>query len=299
VYCAECGTANPIGAETCEVCGSPLGPSSGDLSCHVCGAPMEEHDRFCRACGQSQSGSEAGRFEPGPSFVDDSALEVNTADLPPWLREMTESATNNGNGHVAAAAPAAEQADNLPPWLDSAPQVNGANHKNPTFTEPAWSGPSQQQEDSAAAFSLISEDDLPEWLRALGDQEFEPESQPAQSAPTMQAKPTSHAPAATITPTVSRAWLSRSREVESQSTEEIAADFTPLESGPTASLKRTPAPQTDELTLPKTEEPVVAEPQQPSTASEKSNPVRVRLIVFSVVVLLVVILGFFAVSNLL
>ncbi|HVX29528.1 MAG TPA: zinc-ribbon domain-containing protein, partial [Nitrolancea sp.] len=59
--------------------------------CHACGAPVGETDRFCRTCGQSQSGADAARYEPGPSFVDDSTLQVDPLELPPWLREMTPS----------------------------------------------------------------------------------------------------------------------------------------------------------------------------------------------------------------
>lgn len=294
MYCAECGTANPIGAETCEVCGSPLGPSSGEKSCHVCGAPIDVHDRFCRACGQSQSGADAGRFEPGPSFVDDSSLEVEPSELPPWLRDMTQSAAESENGHVAAPAAVAEEGENLPPWLDSAPPANGTNHTAPTSATSAWSKPTHPEDEPAESFSLISEDDLPEWLRALGDQEFDGEQSAVQPA---AHTPVNNVVATAIAPTVSRAWLSRSRGAESETAEEIAADFAPLESGPVVEPKREPAPQTDDLTLPAVEEPVAVEPEAAVEAPAQSDTRRVRIIMLSVVVLLVVILGYYAVSN--
>ncbi|MGA7670926.1 MAG: zinc ribbon domain-containing protein [Nitrolancea sp.] len=295
MYCAECGTANPIGAETCEVCGSPLGASSGDMNCHVCGAPVEEHDRFCRACGQSQSGAAAGRFEPGPSFVDDSALQVDPTELPPWLRDMTVSASQNGNGHETIHAPASDASDNLPPWLDSAPPANGTGRGAPQMSQPSWSAPAQPHVESAETFSLISEDDLPEWLRALGDQEFETEQPPIQTASPISASPQ---PVATIAPTVSRAWLSRSRDIEPQPEEEdVAGDFEPLESGPTAGLKRKTAPQTDELSPLDVDESVQPMNREPDQEPSKSNPARVRVLMFSIVVLLVVVLGYFAISN--
>ncbi len=295
MYCAECGTANPMGAETCEVCGSPLGPSSGDQSCHVCGAPVDEHDRFCRACGQSQSGAEAGRYEPGPSFVDDSALEVDSSELPPWLREMTVTATENGNnGHVTASTSVAEKSESLPPWLDSAPPSNGATHKAPTFIEPAWSNPAPARDEPAESFSLISEDDLPEWLRALGDQEFQSEPEPE---PLVMNRQTAQPSIAAAIPTVSRAWLSRARDPETESADEVAADFAPLETGVTAGLQRKTMPQTDDLGPLPVSEQAPAEMSAPVDESSQTNTRRVRLIMLSVVVLLVVVLGYYAVSN--
>ncbi len=294
MYCAECGTANAIGAETCEVCGSPLGPSSGDMNCHVCGAPVEEHDRFCRACGQSRSGAAAGRFEPGPSFVDDAALEVDPSELPPWLREMTEAASPNGNSHEHVRAPATQNSEKLPPWLDAVPPANGSNRGAPQFQQPTWSAPTHPQVEPAETFSLISEDDLPEWLRALGDQEFESEQQPVQPAPTFAASPQ---PVATIAPTVSRAWLSRARDVEPDPEVEVAADFEPLESGPTAGLKRKAAPQTDELSPLDVDESVQPMTREPVAAATSSSSARTRMLMLGIVVLLVVILGYFAISN--
>src|SRR5579884_48460 len=125
VYCGECGTENQSGAQTCEVCGSPLQPGTGPLTCQVCGSPANEHDRFCRACGSTLSGG-ATRYDPGPSFVDDVPLEYNPGDLPPWLREMVDSAGSTARielsaaGGTAAGAPvaAATMAEEaIPSWL--------------------------------------------------------------------------------------------------------------------------------------------------------------------------------------
>lgn len=297
MYCAECGTANQAGAETCEVCGSPLGPSTGGMNCHVCGAPVDEHDRFCRACGQSQSGADAGRFEPGPSFVDDSNLEANPAELPPWLREMTESSAQVKNGHVTnTPTSVAEHGDSLPPWLDSAGPTNGSSESFPASSQPSWSAPAQPAVESAESFSLISEDDLPEWLRALGDQEIETEEPVAHPLPTSQSP---QALASTSAPTISRAWLSRSRDTAVETVDEVAADFEPLESGPTVAPKRRTAPQTDELTPFEMQEEEVA-PAIVNEAQQIERPTssRVRVLMLSIVIILVVILAYFAVSNL-
>ncbi len=298
MYCAECGTANSVGAETCEVCGSPLGPSTGDKTCHACGAPINENDRFCRSCGQSQSGADAGRFEPGPSFVDDSNLDVEASELPPWLRDMTLAKTQRENGHLAASAAVVDQSETLPGWMDSTTNGsgNGNGYKPAAYAPPASSGPSAPVDEPAESFSLISEDDLPEWLRALGDQEFE-ETTPSPAPMTSRAAtpPT----VAASTPTITRAWLSRPREVGTESAGDVASDFAPLETGPTASLARRPTHQTDELTLPQDEAQQGSEPRVVVEETDQTNNNRVRLVMLSVVIVLVVILGVFAVSNLL
>ncbi len=296
MYCAECGTANSIGAETCEVCGSPLGPSSGEKTCHACGAPINDNDRFCRSCGQSQSGADAGRFEAGPSFVDDSNLEIDPGELPPWLREMTIAKTQKENGHLAASAAVVEQSESLPSWMDSTTNGNGTGRRPAPYAPTASSGPSAPVDEPAESFSLISEDDLPEWLRALGDQEFEETTPSPVPVSSRSATPQN---VATSTPTISRAWLSRPREVGTESTGDVAADFAPLETGPTANLTRRQTPQTDELSLGQTEIHEEATPRVVVEESDQTNNRRMRWVMLSVVLLLVVILGVFAVSNLL
>jgi len=299
VYCAECGTANSTGAETCEICGSPLGSGSGDLSCHVCGSPMSENDRFCRTCGQSQSGASAGRYEPGPSFVDDSALQADPLELPPWLREMTASAGTVLDAHLNAPTSAVAQSDVLPPWLDAAPPANGTGSVAANQAAVGWSKPAARPNDeSMAEFSLISEDDLPEWLRALGDQEFEVDPTPI--APTNGATVSAQLPTL-ITPTISRAWLSRPRNVENETAEEVASDFVPIDSNSNATPIQKSATVTNAAaqSIDATESLPVAAAATPAQDAAKSKSNRMRLISLSALVVLVVILLFLVLSNLL
>ena len=299
MYCAECGTANSTGAETCEICGSPLGLSTGDHSCHVCGAPMSETDRFCRACGQSQSGAAAGRYEPGPSFVDDSSLQVDPFELPPWLREMTSSVAGGPDGFPSAPTSTVAQNDGLPPWFDAASTGNGAENSSASQPSPGWSKPaSRPNDESMAEFSLISEDDLPEWLRALGDQEFDLEPTPI--TPTNGTTASVPPPPALVTPTVSRAWLSRPRTIENETAEEVASDFVPIESSAAAEPARKPTSAPNVAAPPgdSTESLPVAS-AAPSVAQALADPRRVRLISLSVIVVIVVIVAFYALLNLL
>lgn len=301
MYCAECGTANATGAETCEICGSPLGPASGDRMCHACGAPVSETDRFCRTCGQSQSGAEAARYEPGPSFIDDSTLQADPLELPPWLREMTPSDFGGVDGFPGTAAASVAQSDTLPPWLDAAPPANGSSDSVGHQHSAPWPAPEDRANDEqAASFSLISEDDLPEWLRALGDQEIEAEPAPPRLTTTNGAS-SSAPPATLVAPTISRAWLSRPRAVEHETVDEVAADFVPVEASARPEPARAmPTPAGTPA------EPVVAAPETPATTvstpsveSAKPAPRGMRLVLLSAIVVVIVILAFYLLSSVL
>ena len=299
MYCAECGTANSTGAETCEICGSPLGLSSGDLSCHVCGSPMSENDRFCRKCGQSQSGAAAGRYEPGPSFVDDSALQVDLFELPPWLREMTTSAGVASDGRMRASSATVAQSDTLPPWLDAVPPTNGSGGVAANHAAEGWPKPAARPtEESMAEFSLISEDDRPEWLRALGDQEFEVDPTPI--APTNGAT-ASPRPPMLVTPTISRAWLSRPRSIENETAEQVATDFVPIDSSNDATSAQKPTSEVDASAQSSnsTESLPVAVAEAPAQDMAKAKPERMRLVLLSALVVVMVIVLFLVLSNVL
>lgn len=302
MYCAECGTANSTGAETCEICGSPLGPASGDRICHACGAPVGETDRFCRTCGQSQSGAEAARYEPGPSFVDDSTLQVDPLELPPWLREMTPSDFGTADGFPGAAAASVAQSDALPPWLDAAPPANGSTDSLTHEASAPWpSSESRTSGEQDTSFSLISEDDLPEWLRALGDQEIESEPAPPPLVTTTNGANHSAPPPTLMAPTISRAWLSRPRAVQDETAEEVAADFVPVEASARPEPIQAAIPPTAAPTA-----PVMAAPEKPATTvspppseSAKPAPRGMRLVLLSAIVVVIVIVAFYLLSSVL
>ncbi|HVX28990.1 MAG TPA: hypothetical protein VHA53_00815, partial [Nitrolancea sp.] len=202
-----------------------------------------------------------------------------------------------------APAPSVAQSDALPPWLDAAPPMNGSADSPAQEAPSSWPGAANRSnDDSAATFSLISEDDLPEWLRALGDQELEAEPAPAPTAPSMPNGVSHGAPPPTlVAPTISRAWLSRPRAVEHESVDDVAADFVPIEATirPEPVRVATPAAGT-------APEPVAAAPKTPATTvspppveSAKPAPRGMRLVLLSAVVVIIVILAFFVLSSVL
>lgn len=248
MYCAECGTANQNGAETCEVCGSPLGPPAGEQRCTACGSPVTELDRYCRACGASISGVQADvRYEPGPSFLSDDDITVDPSDLPPWLRELVNSApmpvstpmspppptSASGLESQPAPAPVLETADDsLPAWLRT-PRADELQ-QHPVVATPAapaatYTAPEQERPSTTDSFSFISEDDLPEWLRALGEDDLSASTQTQTATPSMPASSRSETVITPVVPAISRAWLTRARSIDPVGAESVAGDFTPLE----------------------------------------------------------------------
>jgi membrane protease subunit (stomatin/prohibitin family) len=49
ISCPKCGTANPVGAQFCNNCGTKLG---GGVTCPKCGAENLPGAKFCNNCGQ-------------------------------------------------------------------------------------------------------------------------------------------------------------------------------------------------------------------------------------------------------
>jgi hypothetical protein len=258
---------------------------------------MSETDRFCRACGQSQSGATAGRYEPGPSFVDDSLLQVDPIELPPWLREMTAASADGPESFGGSTSSAVAQNDVLPTWLDAATPTNGASspagRANPGLPKSA----ARPNEESMAEFSLISEDDLPEWLRALGDQEFELDPTPAPSTNGVVANVP---PTTIVAPTIRRAWLNRPRTVESETAEQVASDFAPIEANASVGAIRraTSTSSAPATSIDATQSLPVTAPA-PVATEKKMDSRRMRLVSLSVLVVILVLIVFYALSNLL
>lgn len=171
------------------------------MRCSHCGAVVPEGETTCLTCGMSVDASAENAadasFSPGPSFSETPAPA--TAELPSWLQNFGESATE-GEAPVFGAAMASQQPRDepaLPGWLQSprtappaaapapraeAPPVQQAASAVPQQpllsssiqqTEPAPSDqiiprpPTPSRLDSIDGDSFFSEDDLPEWLRAL------------------------------------------------------------------------------------------------------------------------------------
>lgn len=226
------------------------------------------------------------RYEPGPSFVDDEDLEVDPADLPPWLRDMTQTPPE---GVAATSVVPSEEA--LPEWLRAA-RSDGPSTDGPASAErsaPPAAAPAQD-------FSLIGEEDLPEWLRALSDDDAPSEPSTAPE-PVQGSSPTP--PVSVTVPTVSRAWLARPRAVDESDAASARQEFAPLvaetrlaaaprQVEPVASA--TPAVAAETKTTPAVEPPSSADIE----AARRTRRIRILILLLAIAVLallLVTVIG--------
>lgn len=155
--------------------------------------------------GAMDSGSDDRRYDPGPSFVENDRPSVRLAELPAWLQTFASSVGDPaedepGSQPEPEAASVVEQPDveqgatetsSLPDWLqDDEPA-------------PAPAAPPEPQE-SAPSF-MITEDDLPEWLRSIpGEATAEPAARPDPSNSEQEAPSTN---GVLEVPPISHAWI--------------------------------------------------------------------------------------------
>ena len=209
MYCGQCGTRNNDEAGTCESCGSPLLISAGARNCESCGGSIGDTDQFCPSCGHPAT-STSQTYDADDSFDSISADDIQLDELPDWLRDMAGPQDQPGQEGVASGQ---AEPDDLPAWLQdpeggSSPDVSAG---------PAHSGRSSEiQHQPAEQFSLVGDEDLPEWLRALGDDESSSEQPPepaSASSSSWSSEPSDSRAVATLfdIPPVTRAWLEHGR----------------------------------------------------------------------------------------
>jgi hypothetical protein len=155
VRCSQCGTTVP----------------EGEATCPTCGTSVAEIDAYALAAAQVA-------YEPGPSFVDAATLPLDAREMPNWLQEFGASVasdeTTKADDANPVAPPSTGEADTtMPRWL--AEPRPGAP-ATPVFTDLPWDTDEPGDDATPASASFISEDDLPEWLRAIsGDVAAQPE----------------------------------------------------------------------------------------------------------------------------
>lgn len=161
-------------------------------------------------------------FDPGPSFIDDDQPTERLAEMPAWLQtfaaaaiEQDETTREDAPSQSVPSPQVDPESDSatdrefdnaLPDWLKD-PGASAQEHSPATihalddlddFNDPT----------SIATNDFISEDDLPDWLRA-----FSQETSPQPTPPSIVRSVTSR-PATTVTatmvrvPPVENVWLS-------------------------------------------------------------------------------------------
>lgn len=142
------------------------------MSCHYCGSDVPESESTCPVCGMSAVEQPAlvtsmsVAFEPGSSFVDVPEQDLDFGGIPGWLQTFGESVAANPVAHLDPPIPSAftdaRAEPTLPAWLEEPRAVPSVAPVVSSLV-----GDVLASDDSSG---FISEDDLPEWLRSLGDE---------------------------------------------------------------------------------------------------------------------------------
>jgi hypothetical protein len=234
VYCGQCGTHNHEEAGHCETCGAPLLISAGARSCGNCGALLGDNDRYCTSCGASATAAlPQERYDAADDFGELDIDDIQIDDLPDWLQGMAPQ-------HSQAPPPSPDHPspDDLPDWLRESPSAPARESAYASDLPRAAAQPQQEQgnldHQPANEFSLVSDDDLPDWLKALSDEADETDMPaPATEPVTAAAGPSQQQTMAVANlfdvPPVSRAWHSQGRFVDQNQVTAARQEFSPLE----------------------------------------------------------------------
>lgn len=139
-----------------------------------------------------------GAFTTGDSFTNDPSDQGGTGELPSWLQDFADVTGDSGGDRPPDAAPAQASMTNVQP---AAPAPQPQTTSIDSFS----------QAPAGSDASFFSEDDLPEWLRALSTES----DQTTGTASPMMMPVASPAPNGALqVPPVSRAWVTASDQPE-------------------------------------------------------------------------------------
>jgi hypothetical protein len=162
-----------------------------------------------RPTGQIGDGGQAS-FDPGPSFSEDQPGRAASDALPSWLQSFAESAGESAD----QADPKSDTRDDAgSTWIDPSRTSATAGSFDATFDvhDSRSASQSGQPADNASAnANFFSDDDLPEWLRALNTSEPASGRAHASVAESVDAGPSPAGMSAVgviAVPAVSRAWV--------------------------------------------------------------------------------------------
>ncbi len=254
MYCGQCGTHNNEESGHCETCGAPLLISAGARSCSNCGASLGDNDRYCTSCGTA---ADSAQVDPAYSATDDfGELEIEDLDLselPDWLREMAPPSeeepadlpddvpVDTGQADAVSQDAPGASPDDLPDWLRD---PEGTPASAPAAPPQAEGVPSVDHQP-ADQFSLVTDEDLPDWLKALSDDEPESEQAATPSSGSQAAAGQTSAVATLFeVPPVNRAWLTQGRRIDQQQIAAAQQDFAPLEVIAARPVEQQDAPDT-------------------------------------------------------
>lgn len=242
MYCGQCGTPNEDEAGHCVTCGAPLLITTGARTCSTCGGALGDDDRFCTTCGtQADAAQSPGTYDAADDFGELDIDDVQLDELPDWLQSMAPAPRQQpptSQPHNQQPSP-----DDLPDWLRDMPSDEPAAANQPETSDlpspPASQAPPPPSDRGGVEhqpfdqFSLVSDDDLPDWLKALSDEDgdssatlSQPTTQPVSGHPERQSTAVANL---YDVPAVSRAWLRQGRQIDQDQVIAAREEFLPLE----------------------------------------------------------------------
>lgn len=200
----------------CQFCGS--GIPDGVSTCPVCGMSTVEQPELVAVA--------ATPYLAGPSFVALDEQELDFSGMPGWLQSFGESVAASAimpNGAVGdtQAGVDLDGQPALPSWLEE-PRQSPAGAPGL-----ASLGSDALRFDSDSIF--ISEDDLPEWLRSIGDE-------PTGDDVVLGVVSSTTSNGAFVIPPVSRAWVTTHQMVALAPGETLFALIAGEEIAPVSSI---------------------------------------------------------------
>jgi hypothetical protein len=239
VYCGQCGTPNHEEYGHCQTCGAPLLITTGARSCANCGASLGDHDRFCTSCGTAASDAQGSQqYDAADDFGELNIDDIQFDELPDWLQSMAPSTPAESEPAPTPSSTDQPSPEDLPDWLRETPATSDPVYPStpgPQSSPPAMPPASERgrlDHQPADQFSLVSDEDLPDWLKALSDEDSDtspPEPQPAQASTSSPSPRTSAVANLFEVPPVSRAWLTHGRFVDQDDVTAARQEFMPLE----------------------------------------------------------------------
>jgi hypothetical protein len=226
-----------------------------------------------------------GAFDPGDSFSNDSSDQAGAGDLPAWLQNFADVASEQTGGKPAAA-----------PTVNPAPAASSQAQPAPDAESILGSFGEQPVADAG----FFSDDDLPEWLRALST-----DSEPAAGADLVAAAP-ALSPAsngALQVPPVSRAWVTHQDQPEvSPGANLLASLVHVIDSRPDAVA--VPAAAGAGASAPVTSQSVATPPKPPAAEAQQPEPSivtpgwgRMRVLLIAAIILIVFLIIVMVLGN--
>jgi hypothetical protein len=180
-------------------------------------------------------------YDASDDFGELNIDDVEFDELPDWLQSMAPSTPAQPEPEPPDHGRDQPTPDDLPDWLREPPadsatiESTSRQTQRDVSTPPSFSEQQSVDHQPADQFSLVSDEDLPDWLKALSDEDDDTSS--ISAAPSTPAsRPYSSAPSTTTAlanlydvPPINRAWSAQGRYVDQEQAATAQREFLPLE----------------------------------------------------------------------